>query len=122
MSFPVAGTLMIEPTESESLAELDRFADAMLAIADEADRVAAGEWPADDNPLTNAPHTLAEVTGDAWDHAYPRSVAAFPAGATLGAVSAGARERYFPPVARIDGAWGDRHLVCSCPPLEEYPS
>ena len=120
MSFPVAGTLMVEPTESESLAELDRFADAMLSIADEAERVAAGEWPAEDNPLHNAPHTLAEVTADEWTHPYPRSMAAHPAGVKLGAVSTGARDRYWPAVARIDGAYGDRNLVCSCPPLDSY--
>ncbi len=120
MSFPVAGTLMVEPTESESLAELDRFCEAMLSIADEAERVAAGEWPTDDNPLHNAPHTLAEVTGDAWDHPYPRSLAAHPAGLALGAVSTGARDRYWPAVGRIDGVFGDRNLVCSCPPLEDY--
>lgn len=120
MSFPVAGTLMVEPTESESLAELDRFCEAMLSIADEAERVASGEWPVDDNPLRNAPHTLAEVTADDWDHPYPRSLAAHPAGVRLGAVSTGARDRYWPAVARIDGAYGDRNLICSCPPIEAY--
>ena len=120
MSFPVAGTLMIEPTESESLAELDRFADAMAAIAGEIARVQAGEWPADDNPLHNAPHTLAEVTADAWPHPYPRTLAAFPQGLRTGQVSSGAADKYWPAVARIDGAWGDRNLVCSCPPVESY--
>ena len=120
MSFPVAGTLMVEPTESESLAELDRFADAMASIAGEIERVAAGEWPADDNPLRHAPHTLARVTADEWTHPYPRSVAAFPAGRTLGSVGAGAQDKYWPASARIDGAFGDRHLVCSCPPIESY--
>ena len=120
MSFPVAGTLMIEPTESESLAELDRFVAAMHAIADEADAVAEGRWPADDNPLVNAPHTLAEVTADDWPHPYPRSLGAFPAGDPRGPVSAGARDRYFPAVARIDQAYGDRNLVCSCPPVDAY--
>ncbi|MFP5415461.1 MAG: aminomethyl-transferring glycine dehydrogenase [Actinomycetes bacterium] len=122
MSFPVAGTLMVEPTESESLAELDRFVAAMHAIADEAARVKAGEWPAADNPLANAPHTLAEVTGDEWAHPYPRSLAAFPSGHAVGAVSTGARDKYWPAVARIDGAWGDRNLVCSCPPMDAYDS
>ena len=122
MSFPVAGTLMVEPTESESLAELDRFVAAMIAIADEAEAVASGQWPADDNPLANAPHTLAEVAADTWDHPYPRSLAAFPAGHARGAVSTGAQEKYFPAVARIDGAFGDRNLVCSCPPLDAYDS
>ena len=120
MSFPVAGTLMVEPTESESLAELDRFVEAMHAIADEAARVKAGEWPADDNPLSNAPHTLAEVAADEWRHPYPRSAGGFPAGQRLGGVSTGARDKYWPAVARIDQAYGDRHLVCSCPPMEAY--
>ncbi|RMH82477.1 MAG: glycine dehydrogenase (aminomethyl-transferring) [Actinomyces sp.] len=112
MSFPVAGTLMVEPTESEPLAELDRFCTAMRVIAEEADRVAAGEWPADDNPLVNAPHTVDTLVADDWDHPYPRSRAAWP----LGEVDPG---RYWPPVSRIDGAYGDRHLVCACPPLAE---
>ena len=120
MSFPVAGTLMVEPTESESLAELDRFVEAMHAIADEAARVKAGEWPADDNPLRNAPHTLAEVAADEWTHPYPRSAGGFPAGQALGGISTGARDKYWPAVARIDQAFGDRNLVCSCPPMEAY--
>jgi glycine dehydrogenase len=111
MSFPVPGTLMVEPTESEGLAELDRFCDAMIAIKGEIDRVAAGEWPADDNPLVHAPHTAAVVGADEWDRAYPRSLAAWPAAATT-------EWKYWPPVGRIDGGYGDRHLVCSCPPLE----
>jgi glycine dehydrogenase len=112
MSFPVAGTLMIEPTESESLAELDRFCDAMIAIKGEIDRVAAGEWPADDNPLVNAPHTAEAVGADDWDHAYPRSLAGWPSEDQR-------RWKYWVPVARIDGGYGDRHLVCSCPSVEE---
>ncbi|MFG2042075.1 aminomethyl-transferring glycine dehydrogenase [Dactylosporangium sp. NPDC048998] len=113
MSFPVAGTLMVEPTESEDLGELDRFCDAMIAIKGEIDRVAAGEWPAADNPLVNAPHTAAAVTADEWEHAYPRSVAAYP--------SAAAREaKYWPPVRRIDDSYGDRNLVCACPPTSAY--
>ncbi|WP_282005482.1 aminomethyl-transferring glycine dehydrogenase [Propioniciclava sinopodophylli] len=120
MSFPVAGTLMVEPTESEPLVELDRFVDAMHAIADEAARVKAGEWPSHDNPLVNAPHTLAEVAADEWTHPYPRSAGGFPAGQDLGGISTGGRDKYWPPVARIDGAWGDRNLVCSCPPMEAY--
>jgi len=120
MSFPVAGTLMVEPTESESLAELDRFVEAMLAIADEADAVASGRWPAGDNPLHNAPHTAAECAADEWTHPYPRSLAAFPAGHARGMVASGAQDKYWPPVARIDNAFGDRHLVCSCPPMEAY--
>jgi glycine dehydrogenase len=113
MSFPVAGTLMVEPTESEDLAELDRFVDAMISIKGEIDRVAAGDWPAKDNPLSNAPHTAAAVTADEWDHAYPRSVAGFPKGVDRTA-------KYWPPVRRIDGAYGDRNLVCSCPAPEAF--
>ncbi|KUH39462.1 MULTISPECIES: aminomethyl-transferring glycine dehydrogenase [Streptomyces] len=112
MSFPVAGTLMIEPTESEDLTELDRFCDTMIAIRGEIEKVASGAWPADDNPLRNAPHTAAALGGD-WDHAYSREEAVFPAGVT-------AADKYWPPVRRIDGAFGDRNLVCSCPPLDEY--
>ncbi|MDF3291713.1 aminomethyl-transferring glycine dehydrogenase [Streptomyces silvisoli] len=112
MSFPVAGTLMIEPTESEDLAELDRFCAAMIAIRGEVDRVGSGQWPADDNPLRNAPHTAATLTR-AWNHPYSREEAVFPAGVS-------AADKYWPPVRRIDGAYGDRNLVCSCPPLDEY--
>ncbi|MFT2016734.1 aminomethyl-transferring glycine dehydrogenase [Streptomyces sp. 796.1] len=112
MSFPVAGTLMIEPTESEDLAELDRFCEAMIAIRAEIAKVGAGEWAADDNPLRNAPHTAAMV-GGAWDHAYSREDAVFPAGVV-------AADKYWPPVRRVDGAFGDRNLVCSCPPVDEY--
>jgi glycine dehydrogenase len=111
MSFPVAGTLMVEPTESENLAELDRFCDAMISIRGEIDRVAAGEWPVEDNPLRGAPHTAACIA-DKWDHPYPRELAAFPTGNAEGKV--------WPPVRRIDGAYGDRNLVCSCPPIEAY--
>ncbi|MER5890640.1 aminomethyl-transferring glycine dehydrogenase [Streptomyces sp. NPDC001941] len=112
MSFPVAGTLMIEPTESEDLHEIDRFCDAMIAIRGEIEKVGSGAWPADDNPLANAPHTAAALGGD-WDHAYTREEAVFPAGVS-------AADKYWPPVRRIDGAFGDRNLVCSCPPLDEY--
>ena len=127
MSFPVPGTLMVEPTESENLAELDRFCDAMDAIHAEALAVAAGEWPADDNPLVGAPHTArSAIVGD-WTHPYPREVAVYP-----GAWIASDRGRdprtmddviarkYWPPVRRIDGAYGDRNLVCTCPPIEAY--
>ncbi len=110
MSFPVAGTLMVEPTESEDLTELDRFCDAMTAIAREAEQVAQGRWPADDNPLTGAPHTARCIAGD-WPHPYPRSLAVFPGGSA---------DKYWPPVRRIDGAWGDRHLVCACPPPDAF--
>ncbi|MEV4503089.1 aminomethyl-transferring glycine dehydrogenase [Streptomyces klenkii] len=112
MSFPVAGTLMIEPTESEDIAELDRFCEAMIAIRAEIEKVGSGEWDKDDNPLRNAPHTAASVTG-AWEHAYSREEAVFPAGVS-------AADKYWPPVRRVDGAYGDRNLVCSCPPLEDY--
>ncbi|MGH3468654.1 MAG: glycine dehydrogenase (aminomethyl-transferring), partial [Thermocrispum sp.] len=116
MSFPVAGTLMVEPTESEDLAELDRFCEAMIAIKGEIDLVAAGEWPADDNPLVGAPHTAASLAGD-WDHAYTRAEAAYPAG-----LQSSRAPKIWPPVRRIDQAAGDRNLVCSCPPLEAYQS
>ncbi|MFC0226343.1 aminomethyl-transferring glycine dehydrogenase [Serratia aquatilis] len=112
MSFPVAGTLMVEPTESESKAELDRFIDAMLAIRNEIDLVQKGEWPLEDNPLVNAPHTQAELVGD-WQHAYSREVAVFPV--------AGVREnKYWPSVKRLDDVYGDRNLFCSCVPMSEY--
>ncbi|MFN2496891.1 MAG: aminomethyl-transferring glycine dehydrogenase [Pseudonocardiaceae bacterium] len=111
MSFPVAGTLMVEPTESENLAELDRFCDAMIAIRDEIGRVAEGEWPAEDNPLRCAPHT-AGCLADKWDHPYSRELAAFPMGRTA--------TKVWPPVRRIDQAYGDRNLVCSCPPVEAF--
>ena len=113
MSFPVAGTLMVEPTESESLAELDRFCDAMIAIRGEIDLVVSGEWPADDNPLIHAPHPAEDVLSDSWNRAYPREVGAYPL-PTL------RKDKYWPPVSRIDGAFGDRNVVCSCPPLSDY--
>ncbi|WP_406195726.1 aminomethyl-transferring glycine dehydrogenase [Kitasatospora sp. NBC_01560] len=112
MSFPVAGTLMIEPTESEDLHEIDRFCDAMIEIRAEIDKVGSGEWEAEDNPLRNAPHTAATLAGD-WAHGYSRQEAVFPAGVNPS-------DKYWPPVSRIDGAYGDRNLVCSCPPLDEY--
>ena len=112
MSFPVPGTLMVEPTESEDLVELDRFIDAMIAIKSEIDRVGAGEWTVHDNPLHNAPHTAASVLGD-WAHPYSRDEAAFPAGVDR-------TSKYWPPVRRIDQAYGDRNLVCACPPIEAF--
>jgi len=112
MSFPVAGTLMVEPTESEDLGELDRFCHAMIAIRAEIDLVVAGEWPVEDNPLRNAPHTAACALGE-WTHPYSRQVAVYPAGPEQSA------DKYWPPVRRIDGAYGDRHLVCSCPQPQE---
>ncbi|AXF76805.1 aminomethyl-transferring glycine dehydrogenase [Erwinia tracheiphila] len=110
MSFPVAGTLMVEPTESESKIELDRFIDAMLSIRMEIDRVAAGEWPVDDNPLVNAPHTQMEMVGE-WSHPYTRELAVFPAGSD---------NKYWPTVKRLDDVYGDRNLFCSCVPMSEY--
>jgi glycine dehydrogenase len=112
MSFPVAGTLMIEPTESEDLTELDRFCDAMIAIRAEIDRVAAGEWPAEDNPLRNAPHTAATLVEE-WTHPYSRQVAVFPGAGTRAS-------KFWPPVRRIDSGYGDRNLMCSCPPMSAY--
>ena len=111
MSFPVAGTLMVEPTESEDKAELDRFCDAMIAIKAEIDRVAAGEWTPDASPLRGAPHT-AQVLSDGWDRGYSRELAAFPGGFDP--------DKYWPPVSRVDQAYGDRNLVCSCPSPEAF--
>ncbi|MBX3091423.1 MAG: aminomethyl-transferring glycine dehydrogenase [Cryobacterium sp.] len=113
MSFPVPGTLMIEPTESEDLAELDRFVEAMIAIRAEADAVGAGEWPADDNPLHNAPHTARSLLVGEWEHAYSREKAAYPVTSLL-------RNKYWSPVRRVDQAWGDRNLFCACPPPEAF--
>jgi len=112
MSFPVAGTLMVEPTESEDLVEIDRFCDAMLAIAAEVAEIADGRWAVEDSPLRHAPHTAASIAGE-WDHPYTRAEAVYPNGMDP-------RTKYWPPVRRIDGAAGDRNLVCSCPPLSEY--
>jgi glycine dehydrogenase len=113
MSFPVAGTLMVEPTESESLTEVDAFCEAMIAIRGEIDRVGAGEWSVDDNPLRGAPHTAECLLVADWDHPYTREEAAYPLGKNF-------RPKVWPPVRRIDGAYGDRHLVCSCPPVEAF--
>ena len=112
LSFPVPGTLMVEPTESETLDELDRFIDAMIAIRREIAKVERGEWPQDDNPLKNAPHTAASLLTAEWPHAYPREVGAFPRGEEQHA-------KYWPPVGRIDNVWGDRNLFCSCVPVNE---
>jgi glycine dehydrogenase len=114
MSFPVAGTLMVEPTESEHLAELDRFCDAMIAIRQEIGQVAAGRWPLADSPLRHAPHTAVAVSADTWEHPYPRTLAAYPPGVDP-------TRKYWPPVRRVDGAYGDRNLMCVCPPLEAVP-
>jgi glycine dehydrogenase len=113
MSFPVPGTLMIEPTESESKAELDRFCEAMIAIRAEIRAVEEGRLDREDNPLKNAPHTAAMVTADAWTHPYSREAAAYP-------VPSLRDSKYWPPVARVDNVYGDRNLVCTCPPLAEY--
>ena len=113
MSWPVVGTLMVEPTESETKEELDRFADAMIAIAEEAERVKSGEWPADDNPLINAPHTAHVIATDEWTHPYSREVAAYP-------VESLRRTKYWSPVGRVDDVYGDRHLVCTCPTIDDY--
>ncbi len=113
MSFPVAGTLMIEPTESEARCELDRFCDAMLAIKAEIMQVADGQWPLDDNPLVNAPHTAEQLIADQWQHGYSRTEAAYPLAALR-------QDKYFSPVARIDNVYGDRNLVCACPSIEDY--
>jgi glycine dehydrogenase len=112
MSFPVAGTLMIEPTESETLAELERFVEAMITIRGEIDNVANGTWPLEQSPLRNAPHTAEELIGD-WTRPYARELGAYPVASLRAA-------KYFPPVSRINGAAGDRNLVCSCEPLESY--
>ncbi|MCP2030389.1 glycine dehydrogenase [Okibacterium sp. HSC-33S16] len=113
MSFPVAGTLMVEPTESEDLTEIDRFIDAMIAIKAEADAVGAGTWPANDNPLVHAPHTAQSVIEGDWDHAYTRAEAVYPVRSLI-------RGKYWPPVRRVDNAFGDRNLVCACPPPEAF--
>ena len=114
MSFPVVGTLMIEPTESEPLEELERFISAMLSIHAEAEKVGAGIWPADDNPLVNAPHTSRALVEE-WSHPYSRELAVFPVAGQM-------KGKYWPPVRRIDSAFGDRNLVCSCPPIEAFSS
>ncbi|WP_298941981.1 aminomethyl-transferring glycine dehydrogenase [uncultured Microbacterium sp.] len=113
MSFPVAGTLMVEPTESEDLGEIERFIEAMIAIHGEAVALAGGRWPADDNPLVNAPHTASAVIEGEWEHPYTRAEAVYPVHTLV-------RTKYWPPVRRIDNAYGDRNLVCACPPPEAF--
>ncbi len=113
MSFPVAGTLMVEPTESENLFEIDRFCDAMIAIAGEIAKVGSGEYDTADNPLKNAPHTASMLLVDDWEHGYSRAEAAYPGGGDR-------RSKYWPPVRRIEAAYGDRNLVCACPPPEAF--
>src|SRR5690606_17404366 len=114
LSFPVAGTLMIEPTESEDMAELDRFCDAMIQIREEIDEIARGEYPEKDNVLHNAPHTAELLTSDNWDLPYSREKAAYP----LPYLRMG--HKFWPSVGRVDNAYGDRNLVCTCPPIESY--
>ncbi len=113
VSFPVAGTLMIEPTESEPLSELDRMCDALISIREEIREVEMGASDREDNALRNAPHTAEMVTADEWTHPYPRSMAAYPSPSTRDM-------KFWPPVGRVDNAYGDRNLVCACPPIEEY--
>jgi glycine dehydrogenase len=112
LSFPVTDTLMVEPTESESKAEIDRFCEAMISIHAELARIRSGEWSRGDNPLRNAPHTAEEIAGE-WKHAYSREVAAYPTPAQR-------VWKYWPPVKRVDNVAGDRNLVCTCPPIEAY--
>ena len=113
MSFPVAGTLMIEPTESESLAELDRFCEAMIAIRAEIDRVAQGEWELEESPLRRSPHPAEILVTDEWNAPYSRRTAVYPVPDLVDG-------KYWPPVARVDQAFGDRNLMCSCPPVDQF--
>ena len=113
MSFPVSGTLMIEPTESEDKGELDRFCDALISIRQEIEDVVSGPADAKDNVLKNAPHTAAVVTADSWSHPYSRETAAYPLASLR-------HDKYWPPVSRINGAYGDRNVVCACPPPEAF--
>jgi glycine dehydrogenase len=120
MSFPVAGTFMIEPTESESLAEIDQFCDAMISIRAEIDRIAAGEYDATDNPLKNAPHTAEMLIVGEWKHRYPAADGGYPGVFAAGGSAQARRAKYWPPVRRIDQAYGDRHLVCACPSPQAF--
>ena len=113
LSFPVAGTLMVEPTESEDLKEIDRFINAMISIRKEIAQIENGTWPQDNNPLKHAPHTAASVTAAEWDRPYSREVAAFP-------VAALKTSKYWPTTGRVDNVYGDRNLMCSCVPVDEY--
>jgi glycine dehydrogenase len=113
VSWPVAGTIMIEPTESEPKAELDRFCDAMIAIRKEIDMVANGEIDAENNMLKNSPHTMGELTANEWHHPYSREAAAFP-------VASLKTNKFWPTVTRVNNTYGDRNIVCVCPPIEEY--
>ncbi|MHB1201114.1 MAG: glycine dehydrogenase (aminomethyl-transferring), partial [Polaromonas sp.] len=113
LSFPVPGTLMVEPTESETLAELERFINAMIAIREEIRKVESGQWPQDNNPLKHAPHTAVSLLGADWDRPYSRETGAFPLAALK-------QVKYWPPVGRVDNVYGDRNLVCTCPPVSDY--
>jgi len=113
MSFPVPGTLMIEPTESESLAELDRFIEAMISIRKEIGQVESGAYSIEDSPLRNAPHCAQEVTSDEWKYKYPRSLAAYPGGLNR-------RNKYWPPIGRVDNVFGDKNLMCTCPSMSDF--
>ena len=113
LSFPVAGTIMIEPTESESKTELDRFCDALISIYNEIENIAEGKNDKNDNPLKNAPHTLAVITADEWNHAYSRQQAAFPLGYLK-------ENKFWPSVSRVNNTYGDRNLICTCEPTESY--
>ena len=113
LSFPVAGTLMVEPTESESQHELDRFIDAMIQIRDEIRAIEEGKLDREDNPLKNAPHTATMVAGSEWTHAYPRELAAFPLPVLK-------QQKYWPPVARVDNVYGDKNVMCACIPVDAY--
>lgn len=119
VSFPVAGTLMIEPTESEDIHELNRFISAMISIRDEIRAIENGELTVEESPLRFAPHTSADLLKPEWDRKYPRDNGAFPAGANQGVLEIGSRGKYWPTVGRIDGVYGDRNLVCSCATIEE---
>jgi glycine dehydrogenase len=113
MSFPVAGTLMVEPTESEDLGELNRFCDAMIAIRKEMDKVRDGEWPLENNPLVNAPHTQVDLATEEWNRPYSRELGCFPSKAQR-------LWKYWPTVNRVNNVYGDRNLICSCPSIDEY--
>ncbi|MFI5264291.1 MAG: glycine dehydrogenase (aminomethyl-transferring), partial [Candidatus Kapaibacterium sp.] len=113
VSFPVAGTLMIEPTESESLHEIDRFCDALIAIGEEIEEISSGKADKEDNVLKNSPHTMAALMTDDWEHSYSRSKAGYPASWTK-------HNKFWSPVGRVNSAYGDRNLVCACPPIEDY--
>jgi glycine dehydrogenase len=113
LSFPVAGTLMVEPTESESQAELDRFCDAMIQIRDEIRAIEDGRMDREDNPLKHAPHTATQVSASEWTHGYPRELAAFPLPSLK-------RQKYWPPVARVDNVYGDKNVFCSCVPINDF--